>query len=162
MDGPAIRAYREADAAAVTALCVRAFAPIHAGFEATLGPEIFAVEYGDWRAGYARQIAGAAAAGPALEMHVAEVAGALAGFVQTILRDSGMGEIGLMAVDPAHQRRGVGRALAGFALDRLRARGAVAACVGTGGDAAHGPARALYAAAGFGRAIPSVHLFRRL
>jgi GNAT superfamily N-acetyltransferase len=73
-----------------------------------------------------------------------------------------VGEIGLNAVDPAWQGRGIGRAMVGFALDRLRDRGAVAAYVGTGGDAAHGPARAVYRAAGFDRAIPSVHLYRRL
>ena len=49
-----------------------------------------------------------------------------------------------------------------FALARLTSRGAEVAYVGTGGDAAHAPARRAYEALGFDRIIPSVHYYREL
>jgi GNAT superfamily N-acetyltransferase len=157
----AFRPYAREDRDAVLAICLAAFAPIHAGFEAALGPEIFALEFADWRGDYARLIAAWPPPEPA-RVHVAQGEGTLVAFVETSLRPRGLGEIGLNAVDPARQGCGIGRALYAFALDGLRDRGAVAATVGTGGDAAHAPARAAYAAAGFDRAIPSLHLYRRL
>jgi GNAT superfamily N-acetyltransferase len=157
----AFRPYAREDRDAVLAICLAAFAPIHAGFEAALGPEICALEFADWRGDYARLIAAWPPPEPA-RVHVAHGEGTLVAFVETSLRPQGLGEIGLNAVDPTRQGRGIGRALYAFALDGLRERDAVAATVGTGGDAAHGPARAAYAAAGFDRAIPSLHLYRRL
>jgi hypothetical protein len=49
-----------------------------------------------------------------------------------------------------------------FALDDLKSRGAVIACVGTGGDAAHEAARRAYEAIGLDKAIPGLHLFKVL
>lgn len=96
-------------------------------------------------------------------VHLACVGDGVAGFLETRLDDaSRVGEIRLMAVGPEHQRRGIGRRICEFALDELRARGATSAYVGTGGDAAHVPARAAYAAAGFDRSVPGVHFFRML
>jgi GNAT superfamily N-acetyltransferase len=60
------------------------------------------------------------------------------------------------------QGLGIGRALYNFALDDLKSRGAVIACVGTGGDAAHEAARRAYEAIGFDKAIPGLHLFKVL
>jgi hypothetical protein len=49
-----------------------------------------------------------------------------------------------------------------FALKDLKQRGAEIACVGTGGDAAHEPARGAYASVGFDKAIPGMFLFKVL
>ena len=49
-----------------------------------------------------------------------------------------------------------------FALKDLKERGAEIACVGTGGDAAHAPARRAYQAVGFDKALPGLHLFKVL
>lgn len=156
----AFRPYAEPDREHVLAICLAAFTPIHAGFEAALGPAIFAAEYGDWRAGYAATLEELARDGG---LYVAEEAGAVVGFVHvTVDPGRGMGEIGLNAIDPPHQRRGVGRAMYRFALAELARLGARYATVGTGGDVAHAPARAAYAAVGFDRAIPSIHYFRAL
>jgi ribosomal protein S18 acetylase RimI-like enzyme len=159
-EGLAFRRYAAADHDRVLAICVAAFAPIHAGFEAALGPALFAAEFGDWRTGYARTLA---ELGGGDGLYVAEASGEIAGFVHVAVDAArGMGEIGLNAVDPPRQRRGIGRAMYRFALAELARRGARFATVGTGGDAAHAPARAAYAAVGFDRAIPSVHYFRAL
>jgi ribosomal protein S18 acetylase RimI-like enzyme len=73
----------------------------------------------------------------------------------------GDGEIHMLAVDPDHQRRGIGSALTSFAVERLRDAGVTLAVVGTGGDPGHAPARRTYERAGF-TAFPQVQYCKRL
>jgi ribosomal protein S18 acetylase RimI-like enzyme len=161
--GPVIRPYAEADYAATLKVCVAAFAPIHAGFAQALGLHAFALQYADWRERYAATLSDIPKADANTKVFVAEMDGVLVGFVFAILdAQRKTGEIGLNAVAPAFQRRGIGRALYAYALDDLKQRGAEIAYVGTGGDDAHAPARAAYRALGFDRAIPSLHLFKVL
>ena len=97
------------------------------------------------------------------EVYVAEVAGEVVGFVSVQLnRDTGVGEIGLNAVDPAHAGRGVGTEMYDFAVTRMKEAGMTVATVGTGGDPSHAPARRAYQKAGFGVEIPSVWMYRKL
>ena len=97
------------------------------------------------------------------EVFVGEQDGALACFCFAILdAERETGEIGLNAVAPELQGQGIGRSMYQHALAGLKARGARIAYVGTGGDAAHAPARAAYAAAGFDRVIPACHYYRLL
>jgi ribosomal protein S18 acetylase RimI-like enzyme len=160
---PSIRPFVPGDFERMHAICAAAFAPIHAGFAEVLGPRLFAAHYREWQGRYGETIRAATAPDVRDRVHVISDAGVILGFVVTTLeQEAGVGEIALMAVDPAMQRRGLGRALLRFALDDLRACGATSVHVGTGGDAAHAPARALYAATGFGRAIPAVHYHREL
>ena len=56
-------------------------------------------------------------------------------------------ELLTLAVSPARRRRGVGRTLLGAVIDRARAVGARTLFLEVGAD--NGPARSLYAAAGF-------------
>ena len=62
-----------------------------------------------------------------------------------------MGELYVLAVDPAHPRRGIGTALMDHACRRIRDAGMVMAMVETGVDPGHAPARAAYGSAGFER-----------
>jgi ribosomal protein S18 acetylase RimI-like enzyme len=158
-----IRAFEKQDYERVLDICVSAFTPIHRLLEETLGSEIFGYRYHDWRERYADYLGRLPGSDPAVKVYVVEEAGALVAFVFTIMdRERKIGEIGLNAVDPEHQGKGIGRMMYEFALKDLKERGAEIAYVGTGGDAAHAPARAAYAAVGFDKAIPSVHYFRRL
>lgn len=158
----AIRPYAPADHARVHEICVAAFEPVHAGFEKALGADIFAVEYKGWRERYAADIS-QLASDANTELHVIESEGVITGFVTcTMHPDRNCGEIGLNAVDPDYQGRGLGRALYDFALDNLKLRGAAYAYVGTGADDAHAPARAAYEAAGFDRVIPVRYYYRKL
>ena len=71
------------------------------------------------------------------------------GFVALRCTEEGatpVGEIDMIAVDPQHQRAGIGRALLDRAVAELTARGIPLA---TGGDPGHAPARALYEQHGF-------------
>lgn len=67
----------------------------------------------------------------------------------------------MVAVDPAHQRQGLGRALTDRAGECLRRAGMRLALVGTGGDAGHAPARRLYERAGY-RLLPAAQYFKAL
>ena len=159
-----IRPYGPADREPALALCIAAFTPIHEGFRAALGERIFALQYPDWQGGYARMFDALAEDDGRTEVFVAEgEGGELAGFVFAVLdAEHRTGELGLNAVAPAQQGRGIGRRLYEHALARLKERGAEIAYVGTGGNAAHAPARAAYDALGFDRVIPAVHYYREL
>jgi ribosomal protein S18 acetylase RimI-like enzyme len=158
-----IRAYEKRDYDRVLEICVSAFAPIHRGFEEALGSKIFDRRYRDWKEKYAEYLGGISTSDPAVKVYVVEDAGTVVAFVFTILdRERKIGEIGLNAVDPDRQGKGIGKMMYAFALEDLKARGAEIAYVGTGGDSAHAPARAAYEAVGFDRAIPALHYFRTL
>lgn len=158
-----MRPYAKADYRRVLDICIKAFEPIHAGFEQALGARIFELHYHDWRWQYAKTIRGIPAAGDETRVFVAELDGFVAGFVFTMVdKKRKTGEIGLNAVDPKWQGRGIGRAMYAFALEDLKERGAAVVSVGTGGDAAHEPARRAYEALGFDKAIPGMYLFKLL
>ena len=61
------------------------------------------------------------------------------------------GETHILAVDPAHRRHDIGRALNEHPYRRLREAGLRMAMVETGSDRGHAPARATYEAEGFVR-----------
>ena len=158
-----IRPYEAPDYERVLDICVSAFTPVYQGFEKALGNEIFSHRYHDWQEQYADYLGKVSDAGPAVKVYVVADEDALVAFIFTIMdHERKIGEIGLNAVDPAHQGRGVGKMMYEFALEDLKKRGAEIAYVGTGGDEAHAPARAVYKAVGFDKAIPSTHFFRKL
>ena len=158
-----IRPYRKADRARVLEICIAAFEPIHNGFREALGSRVFKLQYQDWREQYAATLRKISTRDPVRKVHVVELDGAVAGFIFTVMdAKRKTGEIGLNAVDPRVQGRGIGRAMYEFALKDLKERGAAIACVGTGGDAAHAPARRAYQAIGFDKALPGLHLFKVL
>ena len=158
-----IRPVTPEDAHALEHIRQAAFAPVFASFRALLGEEI-----------YRRAQAHEDEAHPALltsllrddspwEVHVAELEGAVVGFVSLQLNaDRLVGEIGLNAVHPGHAGKGIGTALYEFALERMRAAGMRVATVATGGDPSHAPARRAYAKAGFDVVFPNVWMCRVL
>ena len=98
------------------------------------------------------------------KMFVAEMGGQIAGFVSYALDvgQTGVGEIGLNAVHPDYAGQGLGTALYDFVLARMREAGMRVATVGTGGDAAHAPARRDYEKAGFCPYLPSIYMYKAL
>ena len=76
-------------------------------------------------------------------------------------RDGSMGEIYMIAVDPGHQRKGVGRALTEHAMDWMREAGMEVAMVETGGDPGHAAARQMYEKTGF-QVFPIARFFKKL
>src|SRR5437588_1719836 len=152
-----IRPFEVRDADAVVAIALRAWDPVHRSVGQVLGPEINAQVYPDWRVSQEQDVRQACAEQIA---SVACAGGKILGFVTVVIDGPEQpGEIYMIAVDPAAQREGVGRALTEHALQQIRDAGCRVAVVGTGGDPGHAPARALYESCGF-TALPLVNYYR--
>ena len=159
---PRIRPFDDRDAEAVVDLSLRAWAPAFASLEQTLGSEIFRRQHPDWREDQRRAVENVCAS-QEKRVWVAKVDGATVGFVAIELHhpERSMGEISMLAVDPDYQGRGIGTALTGFALDRLKDAGMTVAMVETGGDPGHAPARRVYEKAGY-TLLPTARYFKNL
>ena len=95
-------------------------------------------------------------------MWVAEVKERVIGFVAVRLnRQRRLGEVYMIAVDPAHQNDGIGTQLTAFALAWIKSEGMAVAMVETGGDPGHAPARRTYEKAGFSL-LPVARYFKAL
>jgi GNAT superfamily N-acetyltransferase len=94
---------------------------------------------------------------------VAEADTRLVGFVAAGVVDQArlIGEVAMVAVDPAVQRQGIGSALTEHATTWLREQGMRVAVINTGGDPGHEPARQVYERLGF-RLFPNALYFRAL
>jgi GNAT superfamily N-acetyltransferase len=158
-----VRPFREGDRDALQAVRREAFRPIFASFRHLLGEELSRLVLSSAEAEQARLLDRLCQTDASTSMLVGIEGGVVVGFVGfTLDRATGVGEVSLNAVLPAHAGRGIGTRLHEAALDRMRTAGMKAATVSTGGDVAHAPARRAYAKAGFGEAVPSVTLYRRL
>ena len=156
-----IRDLADADVAEVVALSLRAWEPVFASFGAVLGPAVHRHLYPDWSRSQATAVE-RVCRDPAVQVRVAEEDGRPVGFVAVVVPEDGEpdgGEVEMLAVDPAAQRRGVGRALLDDGVEQLRRAGVRLVAIGTGGDPGHAPARRTYEAAGF-TALPLVRYYR--
>jgi GNAT superfamily N-acetyltransferase len=161
MSEPHIRPFDSADADALIDLSLRAWAPVFESMERAMGAEIFRRVHPDWRVSQRKTVADALGA-DRIRVWVAEAASAVAGFVAVELhRDTRIGEVYLLAVDPDHQHRGIGTVLTEFALGWIKDAGMAVAMVGTGGDPGHAPARRTYEKVGFS-GVPVVKYFKNL
>ena len=153
------RAATAADTDRIVELSLAAWAPVFESFRAVLGDDLYQRVHPDWTTHQAASVR------DAIERHetwVSVVDGAVGGFVNVIFDpQESSGEIYMIAVDPAVQRRGIATALTEHALAEMRARGLTLATVATGGDPGHAPARATYEKAGF-TACPQVWYARLL
>lgn len=164
---PTIRPYRETDEPDVVRLSLRAWAPVHASMRDVMGDEIFERLYGDdWRRQQQRDVENLLRDEKS-EAWVAEVNGEVVGFVAAVAdadrADAAgrVGEIGMVAVDPDSQNRGIGLQLTDVATEWLRGAGMSVVLVSTGGDAGHAPARRTYEKADF-TPMPIVNYFKAL
>jgi GNAT superfamily N-acetyltransferase len=156
-----IRVLTPADIDAVVGLSLRAWAPVFASFEAVLGEDIYRRIYPDRLSSQARDVT-TVCTEHARTTWVATVGDEPVGFVALVLNDADRSsEIEMLAVDPAHQRRGIADALISYAVEQARAAGAQLVAIGTGGDPGHAPARRAYEKAGF-TALPQVRYYRAL
>lgn len=158
-----LRPYVSADEDPVVALSLRAWAPVFASVENVLGSELNALLHGeDWRPFQAGAVR-ATLADPEASPWVAESEDNVVGFVVVKVADAErrIGQIAMLAVDPAAQKRGIGTALTEFATEWLRDRGMAVAVIGTGGDDGHAPARRLYEKANYTQ-MPIAQYFKAL
>lgn len=156
-----VRRFETADLPRVVELSLAAWTPVFASIEAQLaGSGVFERQHPDWRADQRRAVE-SVCADSAHAVWVAERAGDVVGFAAAGEREASLGEIVMIAVDPAHQRAGIGAALTQVALDWCREQGHTTAMVETGGDPGHAPARRTYESAGF-TPLPLVRYFTTL
>ena len=157
-----IRPFRSADLDTVVDLSLRAWDPVFRSLEAEMDPAVFQSFYpgGDWHPAQRKAVESTCDDGE--NVWVAESDGLVVGFVALRFHEADkLGEIYMIAVDPAHQGRGIGSRLTEFGLARLKAAGMSIAMVETGGDVGHAPARRTYERAGF-RVLPLARFFRKL
>ncbi|WP_367134032.1 GNAT family N-acetyltransferase [Saccharothrix sp. HUAS TT1] len=152
-----IRPLTADDVATVVEFSLRAWAPVFDSFRAVLGKPIYEALFPDWVSSQAKAVEDVCR-DDATAVWVADLRGRAVGFVAVRVGD---GEIHMLAVDPDHQRRGIGSALTERAVDHLREAGVTLAVVGTGGDPGHAAARRTYERAGF-TPFPQVQYYRRL
>ena len=147
-----------ADIEAAAELAVRAWTPIREIFRRDIGDELYEAFFTGWqeskKAGIRQQLS-------AGRGYVTKLDGKVVGFISYRV-DGKIGEIQGNAVDPDCRGMGLGTAQYRFVLDRMKEEGAEFACVYTGGDDGHAPARRAYEAVGFEAYLPSRKYFKKL
>ena len=157
-----IRACRAEDVETIKQIGNRAWQPIYDMYLDTYGEDLFARMVSDRHATKGEQIQSHWDRRPDC-IYVCEIADAIIGFVTFhIDTESGFGEIGNNAVDPACGLKGIGQQLYAAVLERFREDGLTHAKVGTGLDEAHAPARRAYERAGFDIQRQDVTYFMKL
>ena len=141
-----IRLFRPHDLARLIELTIETFRPFYEdSFRPLVGEVVFANQHGNWRDDYRTQVAELHEPGRHKYVAVAEVDGAVAGYVAwSVDPVRKNGTITHVAVAPEHRRHHAGTALCEHAFGEMRALGAEVVEIGTGGDPFHAPARALY------------------
>jgi ribosomal protein S18 acetylase RimI-like enzyme len=144
-------------------VAIETFRPFYEDYvHPLMGDEMFQHQHGDWRGDYRRTIPTLDAPNEDRHTAVAEIDGVIAGFISwKVGIKPSHGEIYLLAVLPLYRRLNVGRQLCLHAIDAMKSVGVDVVEIGTGGDAFHAPARALYASLDF-TMIPVVAYLKRI
>jgi len=146
-----VRRFEESDLEAIVEFSLRAWEPVFESMRSVLGDAIFArLHQPDWTTLQAEAVRESCTSADR-DVFVAVADGQPVGFAGVALNafHEGMGVVDIIAVDPAHQRRGIARQLMSRCAEHMRDKGMDIAAVGTGGDPGHAPARALYEALGY-------------
>ena len=158
----AITPYQPADKTALIDLSLAAWAPVFAQMAAAVPPFVYANFYPNGWEARQRTDLSAVLDNESERVRVARLNGQTVGWLGYRLHpEDRMGEIYVLAVAPAQQRRGIGTALMNDAFTLIQASGMDMVMVETGGDPGHQPARAAYASAGFER-WPVARYFKKL
>jgi len=158
-----IRAFTQQDLVPLTELTIDTFRPFYEdSFRPLMGEAVFAVQHGEWRDDYRKQVAELHAPEQHSYVAIAEAEDTIAGYVAwSVAPARKKGEITILAVSAQRRRHHVGTALCEHAFEQMRGVGAEVVEIDTGGDRFHAPARALYEALGC-TALPRTVYFRQL
>jgi len=153
---PNMRPYVDSDWKAVLDLCLSAFAPVCESLERLRGADL------DWRRSIRRHLRSLIRPAEGGQLIVAELRGSIVGFVQyQVDSEAQSGSIGVSAVHPARQGKGIGSQMYRHVLEVMSAQGVKYATADTGADSSHAPARRAYEKVGF-VAVPTVHYHMKL
>ncbi|MFE5738238.1 GNAT family N-acetyltransferase [Streptomyces celluloflavus] len=158
-----IREFAQNDLTRLTELTVDTFHPFYEeSFRPLVGDVIFGIQHGNWRDDYRTEIPELHAPEQHRYVAVAETCGSIAGYVGWRVEPArGYGTITMLAIAADQRRNQAGTALCEHAFGEMRQLGAEMVEIGTGGDAFHAPARALYESLGCVQLPVSVY-FREL
>lgn len=157
-----IRQGNEQNIETLVELSLLAWEPVFDSFRHFLGDEVYPLVFPEGLKGQRATVENFCKPQENRSVWVAEIDNQIAGFMVLELRhQEATGEVQLLAVHPAHQKRGIAAALNTFALDKMRASGMKLAVVATGGDPGHAPARRSYEKAGY-LPFPQVWYYQKL
>lgn len=154
---------RTADIERIEEITIEAWRPAFEHRREEMGEELFAAVYGeDWEATKAGIVRGNCE-NESDYVYVATIDDEIVGFVTVRYNpDSGIGEIGNNAVDPAAQGRGIGTQLYEFSLDKIWEQGMSFAEVRTSLIPQYAPARRAYEKVGFDIELPKLTYYQEL
>lgn len=153
---PNLRPYVDGDWKAVLDLCLSAFAPACKSLARLRGADL------DWKGAIRRHLRSLIRPGGGGQLIVAELRGTVVGFVQyQVDREARSGSIGVSAVHPARQGKGIGSLLYRHVLELMSAQGVRYVTADTEADSSHAPARRAFEKVGF-VAMPTVHYHIKL
>jgi ribosomal protein S18 acetylase RimI-like enzyme len=146
-----IRPFVAADLDRLIDLTVETFRPFYEGYvRPAYGGELFELHHGRWQQEYRDELRGLHDPAARRWVVVAEVGGDIVGFVAwNSAERPDHGRIYLLAVSEPYRRSHVGSRLSLHAIDAMKANGVEVVEIGTGEDAFHAGARALYESLGF-------------
>jgi len=146
-----LRPFVDSDLQELIDLTIETFRPFYEDYvHPLLGDEVFRHQHGHWEQVYRVEVP--AIHDPAAGRHLAaaQIGPAIAGYVAWKPGERPKsGQIDILAVSFSHRRQDVGRRLCRHAIDEMRADGVEFVGIGTGDDAFHFAARALYESLGF-------------
>lgn len=146
-----IRPFADSDLQRLIGITIQTFRPFYEGYvHPLLGDEVFRHQHGQWEQDYRDEVSTLHDPAAGRHVAVAQVGEAIAGYVSWRTDEKpNHGDIYLLAVSSPDRRRHVGRRLCLHAIQEMQANGVEVVGVGTGDDAFHAAARALYESLGF-------------
>jgi|SRR5829696_2402462 len=146
-----IRPFADSDLDHLVDITIETFRPFFEGYvHALLGAELFRQQHGRWQQDYRDEVPTLHDPSAGRHIAVAQIGPAIAGYVSWKTGEKpSHGQIYLLAVAAPHRRHNVGRRLCGHAIEQMKAADVEVVEIGTGDDAFHAPARALYETLGF-------------
>ncbi|MHA7275962.1 GNAT family N-acetyltransferase [Arthrobacter sp. Hz1] len=137
------------DIPALIDLTITTFRPLFTGSLIELRPEVTKHDHSRWEDDYRSEVPSLFAPDEDRFITLAEEDGQILGYVGWNVTNKTSGRLEMVAVHPDARRQGVARLLCRSAVTRLQTCGVTVVHIGTGGDAFHAPARALYESLGF-------------
>ena len=157
-----IRRFEKEDLETILEISIFAFTPIHESFEKILGSKIFKFVHPDWKNSQLEYIRSLCIGEDKENFLVTEedknVIGFLSFFMDTKKKS---GELGINAVHPEHQNKGIGKSMYEYAISIMKENGVELVEVSTGGDPSHAPACNAYEKCGF-TPFPLVRYYKTL
>jgi ribosomal protein S18 acetylase RimI-like enzyme len=158
-----VRPFVDSDVQTLIELTIETFRPFYEGYvHPLLGDEIFQHQHGQWEQDYRNEVPTLHDPAAGRRVAVAQTGEAIGGYISW-MRDERprSGQIYLLAVSPSHRGRKLGRRLCLHAIQQMKAGDVEFVGIGTGDDAFHAAARALYESLGFIK-IPTAGYLKKI